>query len=364
MINDKIGAGGFAAMLALSRIFTEATALPGETVQYGMQRFTVILLSFLLTAALYVPLAAVCGRDAERSPLETIAGGSRLLAGFTGTILSLCLLTSAAETGLRSHYYASSTVFDSAPSLYFYILTGAAVLFAVRRGMEASSRTAVITAAILAALLILIAAALSQDIHTDRLYPALADNTETLWSETVREFSLNCEYLIFAVLCGKVSGKRLYTLPAYLGASCTVLLMMTFMYNTVFGRLTSRLEFPFYTLSSISDITLLHRINGIDVTVWVMAGMLKLASLAFAFGRVVTACFTGGKDNGKAAGIAALIFPAAALGLSELFTAYPELYEPVKRVRISGVSLLFVGLFIPAAAFILGMKSRKRGCAA
>ena len=357
MINNKIGIGGAAVLLALSRIFTEASPLPNESIEYGMQRFTAVALSFLAALAAYLPLLLVLERTGGRSPLEAVASRSKLLSGFIGVIFSVYLLFCAAETGLRSYYYTSGTVFDSAPATYFYIFVGAALLFAVRCGLEAVSRTGMIVSALFAALMLLIVFSLLREIRLERLYPVLAEEPERLPADTVREFSRSAEYLVFAALCGNIGGKRTKTVPVYLGVSCGAILLMTFLYNTVFGKLTTRLTFPFYTLSSISDTALLHRINGIDVIVWVMAGLIRLALFAFAFRAVVRDCFGGG----RAADISAFVFCAASLIMSEIFTANPALYEPMKRICSSGIPLTAVAVILPAAVLVC---TRKRKAAA
>ena len=348
MINKRIGAGGAAVLFALSRIFTEASPLPSESTEYGMQRFTVVTLAFLTTFVSYLPLLIVLDRTDGRSPLEAVASRSKLLSGFIGVIFSVFLLFCAAETGLRSYYYTSGTVFDSAPASYFYIFVGAALLFAVYCGLEAVSRTGMIVSALFAALILLIVWSLLREIRTERLYPVLADDPAHLAADTVREFSRSVEYLVFAALCGSITDKRTKAVPIYLGVSCGAILLMTFLYDTVFGKLTSRLIFPFYTLSSISDTALMHRINGIDVIVWVMAGLIRLALFAFAFRAVVRDCF----GSEKAAGIAAYVFCATALIMSELFTAYPALYEPMKRICGSGIPLAAIAVILPAAVFV------------
>ncbi len=348
MINNRIGPFGTAVLLSLSRVFTEVSSLPGDVTRYGMQRFTVILLSFLLTGAVYLPLVLFLKRSGGLSPAEVIPEKSRVLSAFTGTVFSAYLLICAAETGLRSQYYASGTVLDYAPSVYYYIIVGAALLFAVYKGIEASSRTALLTFAILTVLLILILAALLPELHTDRLYPSFTDDISGLWAQIMNEFSLNSEYIVFALLCGRISGRRTAAVPVYLGISCFLMLFMTFMYNTVFGRLVSRIELPFYTLSSVSDITFLHRINGIDAAVWVMAGILRTAFFAFAFGETVQHFFYA-----KRAFLpASLAFSAVSLSLSGLFTAFPEWYDPINRLSSSGIPLAFTAILMTTAVFL------------
>lgn len=356
MINNEISVGAMAAVLALSRIFTEVTTLPGTEPVFGMQRFTVTVLCFLLTAAVYLPLAVTVRRLGGGSPIDAVAGGSKVLSGFAGVLISGYLLICAAETGMRAFHYTAGTVFDQAPSYLFFFLTGAALLYSVYKGIEASSRTAVLTAAGLVLLLVLMFATLIPEIKPGRLYPAFTDDEDTLWREVMTEFSYGSEYIVFALLCGNVRGKPERAIPIYLGLSCGIMLLMTFLYLTVFGRLASRLGFPFYSLSSIADITLLHRINGIDTMIWVAAGILRLAFFAFAFRSTVRSCFA----PGRAADIAAFVFCAAALGLSRLASAYPEIYEPAGRICRSGIPLAFIAAFIPLAAVICTKKRRTR----
>ena len=355
-MKTEIGYGGLAAAMVLSRIFTEATWLPGESVEYGMQRFTAAFVSFLLAAVLFIPLFIAAGKAQGENLISVISRKNKALGGFLGVLLSVYLLFAASETALRSHYYASSTVFDSAPSLYFYVFVGAALLFAVYKGLEASSRTGVIVFCGLILLLLLMTAALVPQIRPDRLYPALIDDKDAFIPQVTKEFSANAEALIFIALCGNVRSRSRVSLPLYIGTSCVLILFMTFLYNTVFGRLVSLLDFPFYTLSSVSDITLLHRINGIDVMVWVMAAVIKTAFLTFAFGEVIKGAF--GSD--KAAKPLSYAFAVLSLALSGLFTVFPAMYEPMSKLCDSGIPLAVTALLVPLAA-ILSLRSRTWG---
>ena len=79
---DNMGAFGFAAVLALSRIFSETALLPGVYVEYGMQRFTAVVLSFLLAALLYVPLLVAAARNGGALLPDAAPGRRRMLSGF------------------------------------------------------------------------------------------------------------------------------------------------------------------------------------------------------------------------------------------------------------------------------------------
>ncbi|MCR4780213.1 MAG: GerAB/ArcD/ProY family transporter [Ruminiclostridium sp.] len=352
-MRNKTGGAELAAALAVSRVFAEAASLPDEYHTYGMQRFTVIVLSFALTAALCVPVYLAV----KSSGGGIFAGGDRrggILRSFLGALFSVYLLYGAAETGLRAHYYTSGTIFDAAPSEYFYLFMGAALLFAVYKGTEPTLRAALIVAGLFAAFMLVITLALIPDIDTDRLYPALIDDPESLPAQVLRETSRNCEPAVFAVLCGGSRKPGKLVIPAYIGISCAVTLLMTFLGTTVFGELVSRLDLPFYSLSSTADITVMHRINGIDVMLWVMAAIIRLALLSLAFREVAAACFV----RGMGAAAAPLIFAAAGVGLAELFTAFPALSEPLRRLSGTCLPLFAVTVLIPPLTLI-GKRRKK-----
>jgi hypothetical protein len=345
-MRDKTGARELAAALAVSRIFAEAASLPDEYHTYGMQRFTVIVLSFALTAVLFMPLYFVTKRTGGR--LFGAVSGNGALTGFLGALFSLYLLYSAAETGLRAHYYTSGTIFDAAPSEYFYLFIGAALLFAVHKGIRPTVRAAVVTAGLFALFMLVISLALIPDIDLDRLYPSPVDDPDSLPAQVLRETARNCELPVLAVLGGSAGGKNGRTFAAYAAVSCLVLLLMTFLGTTVFGELVSRLDLPFYSLSSTADIRVLHRINGIDVMLWVMAAIIRLALISLAFRETAAACFA----RGKSADIAALIFAAVSVGLSELFTVYPALFTPVQRLSAACLPLIAAAVIIPPLTLI------------
>ena len=350
----RISVMEFSAVLILLRVFSEATSLPGEYKYYGMQRFTVVAVSFVMAAAAYIPLYCIAANLRYGAGIG-VFGRSSALRGFTGALLTVYMLFEAAGTGLRSHYYASSTVFDSAPSWYFYFFVGIAITAAVYTGLQATSRTGLIVFSGLILLFVLMTIALAPEIKTDRLYPAAIDDSGTFMGEVLKEFSLNSELLIFGILCESSGSGTKRVIPLYLGISCAMILFMTFLYNTVFGCLTSKLDYPFYTLSSVSDITLLHRINGIDVMVWVMAAVLKLSFYAFAFRGLMQSRVR----SETALNIIASVFAVAALILSWVFTKMPEIFTPIKAFRDTGIPLLAASLLSVPAALILYRRKKE-----
>ena len=84
---NKIGWGQLALVLVTSRVFSEATTISETNIQYGMQRYSVVILSFLLTAAAYIPLYILSKRFPEKGVIGAIGEKSPVTAKILGILL-------------------------------------------------------------------------------------------------------------------------------------------------------------------------------------------------------------------------------------------------------------------------------------
>lgn len=343
---NRIGWGQMAVILAISRIFSEATAIPETTLEYGMQRYSVIILSFAMALAAYAPIYYISCRFPEKSFISLCAEVNRPTACILAAALTVGLLSAMSETFVRLKFYASSTIFDAAPAPLLFVIITLICLYALYKGIQATARTGVITAAGFVLLLGLTAAALFAHIRTDRVYIAFSERPEVFWDEVITEFSHNSEILIFASLGGRVRSKAARAIPLYLGISCLTLLIMTFLYNTVLGEYLGSVNFPFYTLSSLSDIALFQRLNGIDAMIWVMAAAVKLSLLAIS----VREIFRDSFGNKKAAFCTAAGSLIASAVFAYCLVSDIGVFEMLLGVRSTGIPLLVTAVTLPLAA--------------
>ena len=170
-MNDKIGWGQLGIVLALSRIFSEAANFPSDDINYGMQRFTVILLSYLLLIAVLIPVFMLVKREGAVFSLD-----DKWAAG----VVILYLILAAVSTCTRLQFYASSTIFDAAPPWLLIISVAVVCLYGIFKGLPAVLRTGVIVGAGFLVLLITVIIGISDDITLSYLYPALIDNPHSL----------------------------------------------------------------------------------------------------------------------------------------------------------------------------------------
>lgn len=352
---NKIGWVQFSFVLVISRIFSEATTIPSSNIVYGMQRYSVILLSFILAFLVYIPLFLIAKNNEGKCFLELTAEKSKATAIAFGIVLVIFLAYLMTETTVRLDYYATSTIFDAAPAIILLLFVAAACIYGTVKGIEAVTRTGIIISAGFFLLLLLVAVASVPLIETDHLYPAFFDRPNEFLSEVIAEFSRNSEAVIFAVLCRRVRKDSEKTVILSLSLSCGILLLMTFFYNTVLGEYLNEVNFPFYTLSSVADISVLQRLNGLDVVVWFMAAIMKLSLFAIAIREIFMIVF-GNMTFSLWAGI---LSPVITSVLTYFITGEPKIFKLMIGIRETGIpTLLTVGI-LPLAALIIGKRRKK-----
>lgn len=267
---EKIGWGQLGIVLTLSRIFSEAANFPSHDIHYGMQRFTVIIASYLLLAVALMPVF-VAVKQGRYNIFDGAIGKSAAI------VLILYLTAASVITITRLQFYASSTIFDIAPPWLLILFVSLVCLYGLFKGLSAVVRTGVIVAALFLVLLIVIIIGVSKNINLHYLYPAITDNTTVFFREVMSEFSKNAEIAIFTALFMNVRKDAVKSLYLSLPLSAGVMIIMTFLYNTVLGEYLNVANFPFYMLSALSDVSVLQRLDGIDVTVWIMSAVIKVS---------------------------------------------------------------------------------------
>lgn len=352
---NKIGWVQFSLVLVISRIFSEATTIPSSNIVYGMQRYSVILLSFILTFILYIPLFLIAGNNEGKCFLELTKERNKPTTIVFGIVYIIFLAYLMTETTIRLDYYATSTIFDAAPALILLLFVGIACIYGTVKGIEAVTRTGIIISAGFFILLLLVAIAVIPVIETEHLYPAFLDRPGEFLSEVIAEFSRNSEAVIFAILCRRIRKDGKKTIILYLSLSCGILLLMTFLYNTVLGEYLNEVNFPFYTLSSVSDISVLQRLNGLDVVVWLMAAIIKLSLFAIAIREIFMILF----GNETLSLWAGLLSPVITSILTYFITGEPKIFKLMINIRETGIpTMLTVGI-LPLAALIIGKRRKK-----
>lgn len=343
----KISYIQLAVLLVASRLFSEAMSFPLANVEYGMQRFTVILTAYVILFIQYIPLIIISKKYPGESAFGLLTERCKTLGWIYAVLLFVSLLISCVSSMCRMKFYASSTIFGQAPDYLLIALPLIACAFAVWKGIQATARSGVIFAAVFIAFLILISISTWNKFEVKWLYLDFLDRKDEFWSEVLEQLGSNSEIMFFAVLAEHVSEKSQKTIYWYVPAIMLILGLMFLLEILVLGPFLGSANFPFFTVSALSDIVLFQRLDGIDVAVWTLMCIVKI-SLAMLCVRT-TFDRLAGKKAGIIAAMGGIVIIAA---VSLMFGSSSDFVIAVTSILTCGIPMITCGIVFPIVSLI------------
>ena len=355
MTNTKISFHQLSVLLVLSRIFSEGADLRAVEAGYSMQRFTVIAVSGIILFLLYLPLIFLANRHPSESVISIITGKSKVLGWVCGLFIVLSLLTGAVSAICSTELYSTSTVFGEAPLYLLVILPLAVCGIAAWKGIQGSARSGVLFGAVFVTFIVFIIISVWERFNWEWLYPAFLEEPELFFGQVVRQLGRNSELLAFAVLMEYVDTKTAYTVFWYIPSVMILQALKLLLQMIVLGPFLDSTTFPFFTISALSDIVLFQRIDGINVSVWILMCVVRVTVALLCTRTVFTRLV--GERTGKWsvwAGAAIVALASLLLGGSSSSTM------SIDGISSSWIILLTGGVLIPIIALIAAKIGRKR----
>lgn len=249
------------------RLSAEMMTMPAETVLYGPDRFTAILLAKIIAALLYIPLILVTLRFKGDSPITCAFRRNKVFGVAVGVILAVTLTATAVQTVISIQHYITDTLLNN-----ILTISGIAVLVAVSvygalKGLSAVTRSSVFAAVVFGLLIFLIGVTMWDKVNPDFIYSAFIEDGRYFVKCTLSEISMNNEILIFAVITDEIRSKPHKTVLYYLPLLLVILEFLNLLYNLILGPYMSKVEYPLYIIASLSDIVIFRRLDGIDAIV-------------------------------------------------------------------------------------------------
>lgn len=353
--NKKISYAQLAVLLCASRLFSEAVNFPLSNNVYGMQRFAVIFTACAILFLQYIPLMYLAKKYPGESAVSLIVNRCRPLGWVYGILISVSVLISALSAVCRHRFYASSTIFGEAPPVLLIVLLLCACGFALWKGIQGTARSGVIFAGIFVAFLILISVSVWELCDPKWLYPVLIEDKNGFIREVLEHIGSNSEIMFFAALAEYAGDKPHRTVIWYVPVLTVILELMFLLEMLVLGPFLGSVSFPFYTVSSLSNIVLFQRLDGIDVAVWTLMCLVKIALALFCVRTVFE------RLAGRKAGLAVSFSGLAAVAvLSAVFGGNTAFVRTVTEILTCGIPMIACGILFPIIAIVLAKAIKKK----
>ncbi len=278
-MHAKISSYQVIAVMALAGAFAECMNIPNDVSEYTMQRFAVLIISNALLFLLCIPLIILSKKYPNDNFFSIIVQKSKVLGWIVLTILGLHLMAVIVFLIDKFEFYVQNTIMSTAASPVLVALFFIAVSYGFIKGLQAIMRTSIIMFYMFIGFLLLLGIALFIRMNFNYFYPTLIETPKTLVSEIIPEIFKKTEIYVFLILCKHIDKKPHRAISLYVPIVFSLTMFMNFLYTAVLGPYLQRVSFPFYAVSSLADIIILDRLDGIDLVIWTITTVLQVIAV-------------------------------------------------------------------------------------
>lgn len=354
--NVKISGSQLAGILFLSQVFALLNFTPpGNNEVKPWLVLLGILIGFVVKVLFFVPFYVLLGREKEKNLID-VGYHAFGKGGVIFAILFLVYLVFiAGVTTAQFTSFLNDRLFTGTSQLIICITLVLAALYGAYMGIEAIARTASIAAFLLILSVVFVGVAVIPRVEVLNLKAFLPPSAQELWQYTLPFISMPTDLLLFALLRPQMKGNTKKSVIGSFALTTAVLWVSTFFIYTVLGGLASRVTFPFYTLSTLAEVSIFRRLDSVHMMIWVFVTFIRLSVIQFCIARVLGYMLPFKVRRSYPAIGAALV-----LALSIWFTSrYGIFYGAYLFQYTPFVMVLFV-LLIPAV-LLVGQLIRKKG---
>ena len=302
--SHKISAAQLFCILLLMRVTAElvyptAGGLGGSGV---LAVLTAELIRFLL--ALPVLIYSFKGR----SFYAAIWRKNRFFGWFSAIVAALLLAAFIARTLLFTAQFVQRNLLNHTSILLIIVLLAGFTAYAASKGCEALARAGVLFMAAAAAVTLLVIIGDIPYFDAGRDMPEWT--LDTFLTNVAARLIRGGEYLVFAALLPYVmeTGDAKKTRAGSAGlwfalGSAVISTALCLFFGAVLGEYCSMTEYPAAAASSLSDIILFKRLDGLFCALWALCAAFRMGVMAFAAFAVIGECAscadrqTAGKES-------------------------------------------------------------------
>lgn len=360
METNRIGNMQLLILLFLSRLFNTLTHIPGmgSTVSG-----TAMLYSNLIGAGVlllvFLPLIVMANRFPERSVVMNLRAGFGGFGSLCGGLYYAFLVLLAAQTLAQFQLFMTDAVFPEA-SVWVIILPILLVAaYAAHVGIEGIARAGFLIFLAFWAAFALIILSSVPNIEIYNVVPLEQDAVREILQGVYAVVSRSAEPVLFCLLLPYAGNKTFYAAAGFTVLSFSTQEIIAFFILTVLGSFSYSQTFPFFSLASMSEISVFQRMDALYMGIWVFVAFIRLSLLLLLASDIIKFILPDRKNGerhryGLAATVVIVLLAAipACFSIGTLTFSYQFLF--------SGVPILLLGVLLPAGALLKAEYSKRK----
>lgn len=279
----KISSAQFFIMMFVSRVVVtialNSRFLGGENMLDAIISY---LLSMILGACIAWPVWALH----RRCPDKNVGEAAQNLWGRAGKFVPVLyilyfILVNGASLGLFQ-IFLQDTVNPGFPAAFTITAILAVALYGAFRGIETVARCAACVFAVLLAGTALVFGIVAFRFDPENLEPLFADSFSQTLQGTLLFIARTSIFADMAVLLPMVRGNEVKGFAGWAAGTAVFVSLLLLLLQGCLGRYAATQNFPVYTLSSITEVRSMQRLDAVFVGVWMMGLIIKLACDTYA----------------------------------------------------------------------------------
>lgn len=352
MEKNRISLAQLAILLFLSRIFHALTYYPGMgNPVSGLAMLYSNIIGTGILLLLFLPVMLMANRYPERSVVMNLRAGFHGFGSFCGLFYYVFLVLLGASTLSHFQFFMTNAVFTGASTLVIVIPMMIVAVYAAHIGIEGISRSAfLIFIGFCIAFLFIIFSSIP-NVRTNNLISNESGFAKQVMTGTYSVVSRCAELIMFYLLLPYVGHKTGKAILGFNLLTLSVQETMAFFILTVLGSFANSQTFPFYSLASMSEISIFQRMDALYMGTWVLTAFIRLSLLLFLGTDILKFVLpqrkTGKRHQLSLTVTAVLIFAAAlpaCYNMETLNFLYTVLY--------TGGPLIVLGIVVPVLLLI------------
>lgn len=355
-VRHKISAAQFFVMLFVSRIVVTI----GLNSRYlGGENMLEAILSYLLAMLLGLLLSLPVWALHRRYPEQNVGDAAQEALGKAGKAVPALyilyfLLTAGGALGLFQIFLLDTVNPEFSAALAIAAVLGVAVYGALR-GIETVARCAACVFAILLAGSLLVFGIVAFRFDPENLEPLFTGGMDQTVRGTVLFLGRTTIFADMAVLLPMVTGRKKRGFLGWAAGTAVFVGVLLLLMAGCLGPYAATQNFPVFSLSSMTEVRSMQRLDAVFVGIWMMGLVIKLACSLYA----CRVCFASlcGKRLPKTA-----VFGSGAAMLAIAFAIVE--FRSVQRLLLdAGLALIctvFTAAVLPLAVLLAGwVRARK-----
>ncbi len=364
MEKNKISITQMVLLLFLSRVFTALTYSPGmnQTVS-GTAMLFGQLIGYGVVLLLFAPLVCMAKRYPERSLVMNVQALSDKGSLPIHFIYFAYLILLGINTLAQFQLFMINAIFQEASVWAILLPMLAVAVYAAYTGIEGIARSGFLLFVVFLVAFLFIILSSVPEISLIRLKPLEQDGISQVlrgaYGVVSRSVELVLLYLLLPYLQKGKLGKGILSLTFL---SLAAFELIAFFLLTVLGDFSIGQTFPFYTLASMSGISIFQRMDALYMGIWVFVAFVRLSLLIFLATELLTMMLPIRFDRRIKRNWALGLVAVLVLVLTLPVCYNRQLLTISYRISYAGILLLVLGAVIPLITLlILKLKSKRRG---